>query len=439
MTTPNELKQDAMDSAGILGTLAAPKFDGGEDYLPVSGKVIGREEMRLAVEAVLDGWWTEGRWTKQFEKRLKEFLFMSRDVVMVNSGSSANLLALAALKELHDLPDGGEIITSALAFPTTINPIIQLGFNPHFVDVQIGTYVPTWKDIQEAVNDKTVAIMMAHTLGNPWPVEWFYRDYPVIEDNCDALGSLVLGNKSQIKNTGTIGDFGTLSFYPAHHITTGEGGAVICRTAKAAKIVRSLRDWGRDCWCGTGKSDTCGQRFDKHFDGLPPGYDHKYVYSRIGWNMKSTDMNAAIGVAQMERLPAFIKKRQQNFDLLRNYIIDSGLGECYILPEASRNTSPSWFGFPLTIQMAMPFGATEITRVLEDKYRIGTRRIFGGNILRQPAYKDVMYMSADLKNTNIITHNSFWLGIWPGLSSDNIRYIALSLFEATKILNGGRL
>lgn len=436
MTTPNELKQDAIDSAGILGMLAAPKFEGGKDYLPVSGKVIGREEMRLAVEAVLDGWWTEGRWTKKFEAALKGFLVVPKDVVMVNSGSSANLLALAALKELYNLPDGSEIITSALAFPTTINPILQLGFKPYFVDVQVGTYVPSLGDIMAAINKNTAAIMMAHTLGNPWPADYFFDELPVIEDNCDALGSMFHAEFHKY-HTGTIGDFGTLSFYPAHHITTGEGGAVICSSSKAAKIVRSLRDWGRDCWCGTGKSDTCGQRFDKHFEGLPPGYDHKYVYSRIGWNMKSTDMNAAIGVAQMKRLPKLIEKRQQNFNMLSRIIRDWGLGEYYILPEASPNTSPSWFGFPLTIKPAVPFGASEMARVLEDKYRIGTRRIFGGNILRQPAYKDIDYLSADLKNSNIITHNSFWLGIWPGLSSNNIRWIAHSLSQATRLLLGG--
>jgi len=798
------------------------QFESGKDYLPVSGKVYGTPETDNAIEAVRDGWWTEGRWTKEFEKRLKAFLVAPKDVVMVNSGSSANLLALAALKEIYNLPDGGEIITSALAFPTTINPILQLGFKPHFVDVQLGTYVPSLRDIMAAIGKNTAAIMMAHTLGNPWPADYFSNELPVIEDNCDALGSMFHAEHHKYF-TGTIGDFGTLSFYPAHHITsldageyvllkspsgdvgwkkigefvdendyhdwrcvsfdrngelayrsitgtikhpcnetlfrvklqtgrqvtvsashslfimrdgravavpvkdlnrgdlvlaprtlpsselneyiemtdykkgswepfirklkvderlarilgwwvaegslnhtksgnydviyslaqnergeadvlrddirqlfgirmrtydvkascsikltgsskslfeflnkhcgcgaenkrvpafmfsvsqeikeyfleaylkgdgyfrdqrgehkcwtaktvseelalgihaillelamsprysresavepriiaknkrpsifkpthivafgtggrgianaisfrksvsksprrfgdlcllkitsleqveastpfvydlsvdgyenfvagagmivhnTGEGGAVICQTTKAAKVVRSLRDWGRSCFCPTGKSNTCGKRFDYEFPDLPPGYDHKYVYSRIGWNMKSTDMNAAIGVAQMDRLPEFLAKRQQNFDLLSKYIFDSGLGEFYILPEASEHTSPSWFGFPLTIKMSMPFTATEITKVLEDRYSIGTRRIFGGNILRQPAYKDIEYVSADLKHTNIITHNSFWLGIWPGLSSDNIKYIAHSLYEATKTLNGGRL
>ena len=415
-----------------------PKFESGKDYLPPSGKVFDTLETENAIEAVRDGWWTEGRWTKEFESALKGFLVDPKDVVMVNSGSSANLLALAALKELYNLPDGGEIITSALAFPTTINPILQLGFKPHFVDVELGTYVPLRKDIMAAVNGKTAAIMMAHTLGNPWAADYFFDNYPVIEDNCDALGSMFHAEDHKYF-TGTIGDFGTLSFYPAHHITTGEGGAVICSSSKAAKIVRSLRDWGRDCWCGTGQSNTCGKRFNFSFPHLPHGYDHKYVYSRIGWNMKSTDMNASIGVAQMTRLPAFLEKRQRNFNLLKKYIVDSGLDAFYILPEPSENTSPSWFGFPLTIEMSMPFTATEITALLESKYKIGTRRIFGGNILRQPAYENIEHVSADLKNTNIITHNSFWLGIWPGLSGDNIRYIAKSLFEATKTLNGGRL
>ena len=434
-------KRDAILSAGIVGDCArgASELESGVDYLPVSGKVLDRAEMENAVEAVLDGWWTEGRWTKRFEKQLKQFLVIPRDVVMVNSGSSANLLALAALKELHDLPDGGEIITSALAFPTTVNPIIQLGFKPHFIDVQIGTYVPTWRDIQDAINDKTAAIMMAHTLGSPWPADIFYRDYPIIEDACDALGSAILDSKSRTRMAGSLGDFGTLSFYPAHHITTGEGGAVICKTAKAAKIVRSLRDWGRDCWCPTGHSDTCGKRFTKEFPPLPIGYDHKYVYSRIGWNMKSTDLNAAIGVAQMNRLPGFLEKRRSNFDLLSHCLAELGLDDVYVLPKAHTNTFSAWFGYPLTITMPMPFAATEITSLLEKEYKVGTRRIFGGNILRQPAYRDIEYESADLKNTNIITHNSFWLGIWPGLSSDNIKYIAQSLLDATRKLNGGHL
>lgn len=445
MTTFREkYKREAILYAGIFGNAAEEEqgFVSGKDYLPVSGKVFGSSEMKNAVEAVLDGWWTEGRWTKQFEKQLKEFLFMSGDVVMVNSGSSANLLALAALKEMHDLPDGGEIITSALAFPTTVNPILQLGFKPHFVDVDVemGTFVPTWRNIQDAINDKTVAIMMAHTLGNPWPVELFYRDYPVIEDNCDALGSSILCNKSQIKKTGTIGDFGTQSFYPAHHITAGEGGAVICKTVEGAKVVRSLRDWGRSCWCPTGKSDTCGKRFEQNFPRLPAGYDHKYAYSRIGWNMKSTDLNAAIGVAQMDRLDGFLEKRQSNFNLLDKLIIESGLGKTYRLPEARKNTAPAWFGYPLTIKIfPKHFSATEITSLLEKEYKIGTRRIFGGNILRQPAYKDIEYESADLPYSNLITHNSFWLGIWPGLSTDNIKYIAQSLLDATRKLKGGRL
>ncbi len=438
MTTRQELMEDVMDDAGILGMGMSPKFESGKDYLPASGKFIGREEMRMAVEAVLDGWWTEGRWTREFEGNLKSFLVAPKDVVMVNSGSSANLLALAALKEHGNLREGGEIITSALAFPTTINPILQLGFKPHFVDVQLGTYVPSARDIMAAINGNTVAIMMAHTLGNPWPADYFFDGFPIIEDNCDALGSMFHAEDHKYF-TGTIGDFGTLSFYPAHHITTGEGGAVICSSSKAAKIVRSLRDWGRDCWCGTGESNTCGKRFEKTFPDLPDGYDHKYVYSRIGWNMKSTDMNAAIGVAQMKRLPKFIEKRQQNFNMLSRMIRESGLGKIYLLPEASENTSPSWFGFPLTIRPSVRFSATEITATLENKYKIGTRRIFGGNILRQPAYRDIEYMSADLDNTDIITRNAFWLGIWPGLSSENIFYMARSLFDATKILSGGRL
>ncbi len=439
MTTRQNLIEDAMDSAGILGMVMSPDFDSGQDYLPASGKVIGREEMRIAVEAILDGWWTEGRFTKEFEAQLRSFLVYPKDVAMVNSGSSANLLALAALKELRNLPDGGEIITSALAFPTTVNPILQLGFKPHFVDVELGTYVPSVKAIKDAINKNTVAIMMAHTLGNPWPVERFCEHLPVVEDNCDAFGSRVADINGNIRMTGTLGDFGTQSFYPAHHITTGEGGAVVCNTTKGAKVVRSLRDWGRDCWCGTGQSNTCGERFDKKFPDLPDGYDHKYVYSRIGYNMKSTDINASIGVAQMARLVEFLDKRKRNFHILEKYIVDSGVGEFYILPRARANALPAWFGFPLTIKPSMPFTATEVTASLENDYKVGTRRIFAGNILRQPAYKDVDVFGEglNLSNTNIITHNSFWLGIWPGLSADNVKYIAEALFQATSRLLGG--
>lgn len=442
MTTFREkYKREAILYAGLFGDSArvGSMFEGGVDYLPVSGKVFGTPEMENAVEAVLDGWWTEGRWTKEFEGLLKAFLIAPRDVVMVNSGSSANLLALAALKELYNLPEGGEIITSALAFPTTINPIIQLGFVPRFVDVEIGTYVPSASKIMKAINKNTAAIMMAHTLGNPWPVELFHEAFPVIEDNCDALGSMFHASHHKLR-TGNVGDFATQSFYPAHHITTGEGGAVVCKTTAGAKIVRSLRDWGRDCWCPTGHSDTCGQRFEKNFPQLPAGYDHKYVYSRIGWNMKSTDLNAAIGVAQMKRLPGFLEKRKQNFDLLSKCILEKGLGNAYVLPRAREHTTPAWFGYPLTINMSMPFSAAEITSLLEKDYLIGTRRIFGGNILRQPAYKDIEHkVSGNLTNTNVIMHNSFWLGIWPGLSVENIKYIAQSLLDATRRLNGGSL
>ncbi len=401
----------------------------GRDYIPVSGAVRTGKEIMNGVEAALDGWWTEGKWVAEFEKGLRSHF--SKQAVMVNSGSSANLIALAALKEVRDLPEGGEIITTALAFPTTVNPILQLGFKPHFIDVQLGSYVPAMNDIELAINEKTVAIMMAHTLGNPWPVTSFANEFPTIEDNCDAFGSDLQG----MAFTGTIGDFSTLSFYPAHHITAGEGGAVICGKKRYEKVVRSFRDWGRDCWCPTGHEGTCGKRFDWKFDGLPDGYDHKYVYSRIGWNMKPTEMQAAIGVAQLEQLNKFVAVRRSNFAYLKQRFMDKELFNYFILPEEVSYGHASWFGFPLTLKMR-DFTLTELIHKLEYQYKIGTRRIFAGNILAHPAYANIDHEATDLTNTVIASENSFWIGVWPRITPVVMDYMVESIAEAVDSLGG---
>ena len=427
------LKNNIIGLAEIYGHrefAQAKPLQPGRDYIPVSGAMRGGKEIRYGVEAALDGWWTEGRWVAEFEKGLRETI--GKQVVMVNSGSSANLLALAALKEVRGLTEGGEIITTALAFPTTVNPILQLGFKPHFIDIQLGTYVPTINDIELAINKNTVAIMIAHTLGNPWPVTSFAHEFPTVEDNCDAFGSDIQG----MAFTGTIGDFSTLSFYPAHHITTGEGGAVVCGKKRYEKVVRSFRDWGRDCWCPTGHEGTCGKRFDWKFDGLPDGFDHKYIYSRIGWNMKPTDMQAAIGVAQLERVSEFMAVRRTNFAHLKQSFMDKELFNYFILPEEVSYGHASWFGFPLTLKSKANFTVTDLMHKLEYQYKIGTRRIFAGNILAHPAYAGIEHEATDLTNTVIATEFSFWIGLWPRITPRVMDYMAESIAEAVESLGG---
>ncbi len=428
-----KLKKQIVGIAKVYGhrQFSEKSIRPGVDYIPVSGTIRTGEDIANVVDAGLDGWWTEGRWVAEFERKLREF-YADRRVVMVNSGSSANLIALAALMEIHDLKPGQEIITTALAFPTTVNPIVQLGFVPRFVDVQLGTYVPTIKAIKNAINDKTAAIMMAHTLGNPWPVKNFAGKLPIIEDNCDAFGSYMKGGSL----TGTVGDFGTLSFYPAHHLTSGEGGAIICRKKSYEKIVRSLRDWGRECWCPTGTENTCGKRFDWEFAGLPKGYDHKYVYSRIGWNLKPTDLQAAIGVSQIENVNEFILARRRNFDYMSMQFRNKGLQNVFVMPKESRFTKTSWFGFPLTLKMGASFTVTDLSRVLEKTYHIGTRRMFAGNILAQPAYRDIKYKADDLTNTLVASNHSFWIGIWPRITNEVIDYMTDSIVDAVELLGG---
>ena len=403
-------------------------FQPGVSVVPPSGKVIGAKEIQNMVEASLDGWLTTGRFNDSFEKRLGEFLGV-KHVLTTTSGSSANLLAVSALTSPllgeRALKAGDEVITVAAGFPTTVNPLLQYGLIPVFVDIHLPTYNIDPALIEEAVSEKTRAIMLAHTLGNPFALDEVIRvakkyDLWVIEDCCDALGSTYRGQK-----VGTFGDIGTLSFYPAHHITMGEGGAVFTKNGKLKKIIESFRDWGRDCYCPPGKDNTCGKRFGWQLGDLPEGYDHKYTYSHVGYNLKITDMQAAVGLAQMDRLPGFIESRKNNFQYLKDRL--SYLEEFLILPEATSGSDPSWFGFPVTLRDEVPFKRVDLLKAL-DKKKIGSRLLFAGNLTRQPYFKHQSYrVSGDLTNTDRVMNRTFWIGIYPGLTFDMLDYVAKSI------------
>lgn len=416
--------------------LATEPLKPGLDYLPPSGKVIGETEISNLLEAVFDVHYTEGRWVSLFEKRLSGFLGM-RCGSMTNSGSSANLLAMLAVKEFMSIPDGAKVITTACGFPTTVAPIVQAGLQPFFVDVDRETYVPSAERLQAAVDGRVRAIFIAHTLGNPWPVCEIVdfcqkRDIAIIEDNCDSLGSHMGGAL-----TGTIGLASTCSFYPAHQITAGEGGMVVTNRPMLKKIVESYRDWGRDCWCEPGLQNTCGKRFEWDIEGLPAGYDHKYIYSRIGYNLKATDFQGAIGAAQVDRLSDFIDARRENFRTLDYYLRINGLDQYFSMPKKVNGANqPAWFGFPLTLKEQFDAGlVTLICRLLEEKFKIGTRRIFGGNLIRQPAFKRYRkYRFDNLKNSDFIMERAFWLGVWPRLDRRCMIYIAESLIEIMRDL-----
>jgi CDP-6-deoxy-D-xylo-4-hexulose-3-dehydrase len=428
-------KTDALRSQ-ILGLVAefaaitqAPKaFVPGITPVPVSGKVLGASEFQHLVEASLDGWLTTGRFNDAFEKKLAAFLG-ARCVLTTNSGSSANLLALSALTSEslgpRALRAGDEVISVAAGFPTTINPILQNGLVPVFVDVDIPTYNIDPDLVEAAVSDRTRAIMLAHTLGNPFNLDVISaiaRKYNLwlVEDCCDALGSTFDGKK-----VGSFGHIGTLSFYPAHHITTGEGGAVFTNDLRLKRIVESFRDWGRDCYCPTGKENTCGKRFDWELSSLPKGYDHKYIYSHAGYNLKITDMQAALGLAQIERLPQFIAARKANFRFLHQRL--ESLADFLILPEALPKSDPSWFGFPITIRDSAPINRVDLLKYL-DQNKIGTRLLFTGNATRQPYFRNRTYrVAGNLDRSDIVMNNTFWIGVYPGLSDEMLEYVATRL------------
>ncbi|HCE2183337.1 lipopolysaccharide biosynthesis protein RfbH [Vibrio sp. Vb2133] len=403
----------------------APKeFIGGESVVPPSGKVLGAKELQLMVEASLDGWLTTGRFNDAFEKRLGEYLGVPY-VLTTTSGSSANLLALTALTSPklgeRQLKPGDEVITVAAGFPTTVNPTIQNGLVPVFVDVDIPTYQIKPEMIEAAVTSKTKAIMVAHTLGNVFDLTEARRvadkyNLWLIEDCCDALGSTYNGQM-----VGTFGDISTVSFYPAHHITMGEGGAVFMKDNELRKLVESFRDWGRDCYCAPGCDNTCKKRFDMQLGSLPQGYDHKYTYSHLGYNLKITDMQAACGLAQMDRVEELVQKRKDNYTYLRN-----GLASCeefIILPEATVNSDPSWFGFPITIREDSGIDRVDLLKFM-DQNKIGTRLLFAGNLTRQPYFEHVNYrVVGNLTNTDLIMNNTFWIGVFPGLGNDHLDFV----------------
>jgi CDP-6-deoxy-D-xylo-4-hexulose-3-dehydrase len=408
-------------------SLAPRPFIPGKSNVPVSGKIFNEEELVAMTKAVLDGWWTEEKYSAEFENKITSCLG-TKYCTLVNSGSSANLLAISALTSKKIPPEkrlkpDDEVITTAAAFPTTVNPIIQHNLIPVFVDVDLKYGNPNLKSIKKAYSKKTKAIFIAHTLGNPFAAEEIAafcksKNIWLIEDNCDAFGS-----KYKNKKTGTFGDISTLSFYPAHHITTAEGGAVLTSDPLLNKIIRSLRDWGRDCWCPTGKDDTCHNRFNWQLGDLPKGYDHKYIYSELGYNFKMTDIQAALGLAQIKKLNNFVKKRKENF----NYLI-KGLKKFekfFILPQYLPGADPSWFGFLLTIKQNSGFGRTELLKYLNSK-KIGTRLLFAGNIIKQPYFVDGRYkyrLAEKPKNTDYIMNNSLWIGVYPGINKRMNNYI----------------
>ena len=400
------------------------EFVPGETPVPVSGRVFDADELLHLVDASLDFWLTTGRYAKQFELQFARAVGV-RHALLCNSGSSANLLAVSALtsKKLGErrLQPGDEVITVAAGFPTTVNPIILNRLVPVFVDVELGTYNLDVSQLEAAVGPRTRAIIAAHTLGNPFDldsVSAFAKEHGLwlIEDNCDALGSTYDG-----KLTGSFGDFGTLSFYPAHHITMGEGGAVLTNRPQLKLLLESFRDWGRDCWCEPGEDDTCGLRFAQQLGSLPQGYDHKYIYTHVGYNLKVTDMQAAVGVAQLAKLPTFVETRRRNWQLLRDGL--APYEDAFLLPQATHRSDPSWFGFPITVREEAPFDRNELVHHLEDR-KIATRLLFGGNLTRQPAYEDVEFRSVgELPNSDVVMNRSFWIGVYPGLTEEMIAFV----------------
>ncbi len=399
-------------------------FVPGKSPLPVAGRTFDAEDIQYLVDASLDFWLTTGRFARDFEQEMVNFLG-SKYAILVNSGSSANLLALSSLTSPklgeRALKAGDEVITLAAGFPTTVNPIIQNGMVPVFVDISLPTYNIDTTQLEQAYSSRTKAVVLAHTLGNPFDLDKVLelvrsRHLWLIEDCCDALGSIYKNRK-----VGTFGDLSTFSFYPAHHITMGEGGCVSVEQQELKVLVESFRDWGRDCHCGPGEDNSCRKRFDWKLGGLPFGYDHKYCYSHIGYNLKATDMQAAVGVSQMKKLPAFTEIRRKNFQMLHQGLSD--LSEFFIMPEATAGSTPSWFGFPITVREGAPFSRNAVVRYLEE-HKIATRLLFGGNLIRQPAYHDKPYrVAGELKMSDTVMNQTFWIGIYPGISPPMMDYV----------------
>lgn len=416
-----------------VNSLPKQKFIPGETYITPAGQVSDGDEAALLVDVALKGRFAEGDYGKQLDKDLRQYFGNQiRFTSLCNSGSSSNLLAISSITAeefgtKRAMP-GDEVITVASGFPTTVNPIIQNRLVPVFVDITIGTYVPDPVHIEEMINPKTKAIVLAHPLGNPYDLKAIrdiadeYSIY-LIEDTCDALGSLYDG-----KLAGTFGDLSTLSFYPAHQITGGEGGMVMTNSPMLDKVVKSFRDWGRACWCLPGKDNTCGKRFEWQLGSLPCGYDHKYSYARMGYNLKGTEMQAAILCAQLKKLPSFVERRRYNWQRLHDGMVEMGADRFFILPRATKNSEPSWFGFCLTVKETASFNRNEIIAFLEN-HKIGTRLLFGGNLLRQPAYKDIPHRTHDqLYNSDTVMRSTFWIGVWPGLTDEIIDYM-LEIFN----------
>ena len=439
MSTSDNLRDQIRHLVGEYHDAAfAPRpFVPGETSVPVAGRVFDAEDIQSLMEATLDFWLTTGRFAAQFEKSFARYLGI-RTATLVNSGSSADLLALTSLTspKLGDrqLKPGAEVITVAGGFPTTVNPIIQNRLVPVFLDLHVPTYNIDTARLEEAYSERTKAVVIAHTLGNPFDLATitdFVRRHNLwlIEDCCDAVGATYNGQK-----VGTFGDLATVSFYPAHHLTMGEGGCVLTEKPMLKTLVESFRDWGRDCWCEPGKENTCGKRFDWQLGDLPCGYDHKYTYSHIGYNLKMTDMQAAVGVTQLKKLPGFIEKRRANFARLKEGLRD--LQEFFILPEATPNSDPSWFGFPLAVRPGAPFNRNQVINYLEQR-KIATRLLFAGNLLRQPAYKDIPHrVVGTLDNTDFVMNNLFWVGVYPGITGEMMDYVLDTFHNVGKVLAG---
>jgi len=432
MNTTESLRKDIANLVKQYADLqyVEQDFEPGKDIVPPSGKVIGATELQYMVDASLDGWLTTGRFNEQFEKELADFIGV-KNLITVNSGSSANLVAFATLTspKLGDraIKKGDEVIGVAAGFPTTVNPVVQFGAIPVFVDVDLKTHNINADLIEAAITPKTKAIMLAHTLGNPYNLEKVKElcdkhNLWLVEDCCDALGAEYDG-----QHVGTFGDIATCSFYPAHHITMDEGGAVFSNNSELMTIAESFRDWGRDCYCKPGCDNTCGKRFDQQLGSLPQGYDHKYTYSHLGYNLKISDMQAACGLAQLKRLPEFIEKRNSNFSYLSERL--STLSDYIELTVPTENSTPSWFGFPITVKGDSGVSRVDLIKYL-DQNKIGTRLLFAGNLTRQPYFEDIKYrIVGELVNTDITMNQTLWLGIYPGIGKDQLDFVAEKMEE----------